>query len=106
VSAAAVQHAFAIESGHPSLPGHFPGAPVVPGVLLLDQVADVLACRGGGPLARIGAVKFLAPLRPGEIATLHLEREGTRVRFRIERAGTAILRGDAEVASAPAGAAA
>ena len=103
MNAASVQHSFAIDSAHPCLPGHFPGAPVVPGVLLLDQVADVLACCGGGSLARIGAVKFLAPLRPGEVATLHLEREGARVRFRIERAGTTILRGDAEVTSGAAG---
>lgn len=103
MSAAVVQQSFVIEAGHPCLPGHFPGAPVVPGVLLLDHVADVLASCGGGTLARIGAVKFLAPLHPGEVATLHLGREGARVRFRIERAGSAILRGDAEVAPGPVG---
>ena len=26
---------FLIEAGHPSLPGHFPGRPIVPGVILM-----------------------------------------------------------------------
>ena len=91
---------FVIEPAHPSLPGHFPGDPVVPGVVLLDRVAAALEAGTGGIIGRIGAVKFLAPLRPGEAAALHIACEGERVRFRIERAGMPILRGDAVLAPA------
>jgi 3-hydroxyacyl-[acyl-carrier-protein] dehydratase len=63
---------------HPSLVGHFPGAPIVPGVLLLDEMiravesaADFSASRW-----RIGSAKFVKPVRPGETLTLHHERLG------------------------------
>jgi len=92
---------FVIEAGHPSLPGHFPGNPVVPGVVLLDRVAAVLEAAMGGVIARIGAVKFLAPLRPGETAALHVTHADGRARFHIERDGTPVLRGHAELVAAP-----
>ena len=87
-----------IPAQHPSLPGHFPGNPVVPGVVLLDQVASALERAGAGRFARIAAVKFIAPLLPDQDAELHAHCEGTRVRFRIEREGSPILRGEGELA--------
>jgi len=87
-----------IAPAHPSLAGHFPGDPVVPGVVLLDEVAAALERSGAGALRRLSAVKFLAPLRPGEDAELVLRRDAARVRFRIERAGTPILAGEGETA--------
>jgi 3-hydroxyacyl-[acyl-carrier-protein] dehydratase len=87
-----------IDADHPSLPGHFPGRPVVPGVVLLDRIADALERREATTLRRLAAVKFLAPLLPGEVAELVVEREAARVRFRVERAGAPILRGEGECA--------
>jgi 3-hydroxyacyl-[acyl-carrier-protein] dehydratase len=87
-----------IASAHPSLPGHFPGNPIVPGVVLLDCIAGVLERDDDARLAQIRAVKFLAPLKPDEIAELRIERDGTRVRFRIERDGAPILVGEGELA--------
>ena len=89
--------AVCIDADHPSLPGHFPGEPVVPGVVLLDRVAAAIE-RDGGALRRIHSVKFLAPLLPRQDAELSLAREGVRVRFRIERDGRPILSGEAELA--------
>ena len=86
-----------IGATHPALPGHFPGNPIVPGVVLLDHVAAALE-KGGARLARIGVVKFLTPLRPEEDATLAIARDGARVTFRIDRDGTPILRGEGELA--------
>lgn len=86
-----------IAATHPALPGHFPGNPIVPGVVLLDRVAAALE-KSGARLARIGVVKFLTPLKPEEDAMLAIARDGARVSFRIDRDGTPILRGEGELA--------
>lgn len=59
--------AFTINPDHPALPGHFPGNPVVPGVVVLEHLVDALgaahpdrACTG------VRRMKFLRLLRPGE----------------------------------------
>ena len=55
-----------IAASHPALPGHFPGHPIVPGVVLLEAVAAALPQHAGGAMRVTGfpAVKFLAPLMP------------------------------------------
>jgi 3-hydroxymyristoyl/3-hydroxydecanoyl-(acyl carrier protein) dehydratase len=88
---------FCISAQHASLAGHFPGRPIVPGVVLLDRVAAALE-RSGRRLARIGVVKFVAPLLPEQEAGLEIAREGTRVRFRIDRDGAPVLVGEGELA--------
>ena len=87
-----------IASEHPALPGHFPGNPIVPGVVLLDRIAAAIERVHEARLARIGSVKFLAPLRPEEDAELRIARDGPHVRFLIDRDGAAILRGEGEIA--------
>lgn len=63
----------AIPADHPSLAGHFPGAPVVPGVVILDEVAAALAeWRPGWQLTGVRAVKFLLPLKPEQSFTVCL----------------------------------
>lgn len=78
---------------HPSLPGHFPGDPLVPGVILLEQVALALRAWRGERLARVVEAKFVAPLRPDEQAELHLVDTQGRIRFEIRRDGALLARG-------------
>ncbi len=87
-----------IPAAHPALPGHFPGQPIVPGVVLLDRIAAAIERADNARLAHIAAVKFLAPLRPEEDAELRIVCDGMRVHFRIDRAGSPILRGEGELA--------
>jgi len=56
-----------IPTDHPSLAGHFPGAPIVPGVVVLDEVAAALAeWRKDSRLTGVTSVKFIAPIKPGQ----------------------------------------
>lgn len=53
---------------HPAFAGHFPGTPIVPGVVLLDEALHAIRSAGqhSGKSCRIGAAKFLRPVRPGD----------------------------------------
>lgn len=62
-----------IHADHPSLPGHFPGAPLVPGVVILDEVAAAIdEWRHDSQLSGVRSVKFLAPLKPEQPFTISL----------------------------------
>lgn len=66
----------AIPSDHPAFAGHFPGTPIVPGVVLLDAVLHALNSDIGLIVTdwQISSVKFLSPLTPGESATVAYEK--------------------------------
>jgi 3-hydroxyacyl-[acyl-carrier-protein] dehydratase len=66
---------FHIAASHPALPGHFPGDPVVPGVVLLDRVMAAIERAWAGQVAGFPQVKFLRPLRPGQAVELIIERD-------------------------------
>ena len=91
---------FTIRTDHPSLPGHFPGRPLVPGVVVLERVVEAIeAAHGPLPALRLPQVKFLQPLLPGERACIELARmepEGAapRWRFRVLREATLIASGE------------
>ena len=76
-----VERTLTIPSDHPALPGHFPGHPIVPGVVVLDEVIETLKRRHGGELLVTGlpAVKLSSPLRPEEplIITIESTEAGT-----------------------------
>jgi 3-hydroxymyristoyl/3-hydroxydecanoyl-(acyl carrier protein) dehydratase len=65
-----------ISADHPSLPGHFPGTPIVPGVVILDEILAALTeWRGDSHATAIRAVKFLAPLKPQQPFTISLSAD-------------------------------
>lgn len=107
---------FSIPADHPCLPGHFPGRPVVPGVVVLDRVfaaieaAEAVKRAEAAPSAALGAdraavrlpqVKFVQPLLPEQVARIELERMGDaaappRWRFKVlrEADGVVLASGD------------
>ena len=88
--------ALAVAMDHPAFDGHFPGTPVLPGVVLLDETIHAMDLEGGGPPRcwRVASVKFLRAVGPGE--PLMLEHEplpsGT-IRFTLLSAGQAVATG-------------
>lgn len=53
---------------HPTAAGHFPGNPIIPGAVLLDEVLSAIAAGAGGAPGPcvIRSAKFLHPVRPGD----------------------------------------
>jgi 3-hydroxymyristoyl/3-hydroxydecanoyl-(acyl carrier protein) dehydratase len=83
---------FRIAATHPSLAGHFPGYPVVPGVVVLEHVVAAVEreLAAGESLLALPQAKFTTPLLPEVDADVELQRAGDQVRF-VVRAGEAIV---------------
>jgi 3-hydroxyacyl-[acyl-carrier-protein] dehydratase len=73
-----------IPKEHPAFAGHFPGTPILPGVLLLDETLRALEREDGTTRWRIAAAKFLKPVVPGEeLQMQHESQPNGSVRFHI-----------------------
>jgi 3-hydroxymyristoyl/3-hydroxydecanoyl-(acyl carrier protein) dehydratase len=77
---------------HPSLAGHFPGHPIVPGVVLLGEVIETLR-RSSAALSVTGLpmVKFSSPLKPGEAVTIHVDQDEAALASFSCRVGTRLI---------------
>ena len=91
-----------IHANHPSLRGHFPDAPLVPGVVILDEVlAALIEWRQESKLIGIRMVKFLAPLQPEQTFTISLtvrNEHAAEVNFCCRAEGRVIVEGQLEIA--------
>ncbi|HLL11948.1 MAG TPA: AMP-binding protein [Rubrivivax sp.] len=83
-----------IAADHPAFAGHFPGRPVLPGVVLLSLVTQALNGRLGAT-PRIDNAKFLAPVGPGAQLRLALREQsgGNAVAFEIWHGPLLAVRG-------------
>jgi 3-hydroxyacyl-[acyl-carrier-protein] dehydratase len=90
-----------IGADHPSLPGHFPGAPIVPGVVILDEVLAALTkWHENSHVTGVSAVKFLAPLKPEQPFTVCLvanDHAEDQVAFRCQVENQVIVEGRLQV---------
>ena len=86
-----------IAASHPCLPGHFPGQPVVPGVVILDAVQAAIEAASGEalPPLRLPQVKFIQPLLPEQSAEIVIESPAPgRWRFRVLRGDNVLASGE------------
>lgn len=73
-----------IAADHVAFAGHFPGFPVLPGAVLLDEALHEIAQSRGLDLAQwqVGSVKFQGMVRPGDVVSLeHSLRNETTIHF-------------------------
>lgn len=77
---------------HPALEGHFPGNPVVPGVVILQQVVEA-AENEGYNITGIASAKFLAPLLPEQPFSINFMPGRVGLSFEVNVAGNAIAQG-------------
>ncbi|MDP1766253.1 MAG: hypothetical protein Q8K83_05055 [Methylotenera sp.] len=85
-----------IASDHPAFAGHFPGSPIVPGVVLLDEVIHAIVADTGLAVTawQISSVKFLSPLMPGEAVIItHEQLENGSIKFEVLEGNRQIVTG-------------
>ena len=84
-----------IKVDHPCLAGHFPGNPIVPGVVILDEILYALtAWKNDSQIEQMSTVKFLTPIKPGQQFTISLiETKPKRIEFNCSRDDTVFATG-------------
>jgi len=84
-----------VPAQHPALAGHFPGNPIVPGVVILDAVicaAEAWLDARFQP-AGLSQAKFLAPLKPDEDARIEFQLRAPLLDFAVYRGQDTIAKG-------------
>lgn len=93
---------FTIPADHPSLAGHFPGRPVVPGVVLLDHAFALIAARLGARIRGVEAAKFTGPVLPADEVEVFYRLNGAeRLTFTCLKEDAPVVRGTARLALLP-----
>jgi 3-hydroxyacyl-[acyl-carrier-protein] dehydratase len=87
-----MESALPVAADHPAYAGHFPGQPILPGVVLLAEVMAAIAeATGRGPERwTLANVKFLGAVTPGTALALRHEEVDGNVRFEV-RAGDRVV---------------
>lgn len=94
---------FFLPANHPALSGHFPGHPVVPGVILLSWCEMLAGELVSAPITVCAwnNIKFVRPLSPAQTCSITIAcTVPGKAAFRIERGEHLIAHGNLEWLSA------
>ena len=100
---------FVVPPDHPAFAGHFPSAPIVPGVLLLDAAVHAIQQahipQAPGPAAaqicQISTAKFLSPVGPGETLTISCRPGAVGTHFEIHSGARKVATGTLSLRHSP-----
>ena len=74
---------FSVSSRHPSLAGHFPNRPIVPGVVILERVLAGILETADCCSSQFRQIKFSSELHPDELAEVRYEIKADKCVFEI-----------------------
>lgn len=101
----AFERPLVVAADHPAYAGHFPGQPILPGVVLLDAAVHAIAEAAGRADApcQVRSAKFLSPVEPGAPLTLRASpAPAGGVRFEIVSGARSIASGVIDFSGAAA----
>lgn len=89
------EQSWVVPPDHPSFAGHFPGRPILPGVVMLDRVLRFAVANAGECSGhwQIASAKFLSPVAPGEVLVFQLRGQRPSLSFEIRAADRLVASG-------------